>query len=104
VLRQVAKGENKGLRDTTIILIVDGMQALMVSRDDGQDKNSQFYRTLTAIGDLSSQGLFLLPCATATISYPVLHYLTDSNRKHDGLPVTSLQPPRMKMGRLDHTW
>ena len=95
VLEQVAKGEKKELRDATVILIVDGMQALMDSRNDGHNKDSRFYRTLTAIGDLANQGLFLLPCCTATVSYQVSNCLTDSSRKRVYLPVASLRPPQI---------
>ena len=75
VLRQVAKGENKELKDTAVILIVDGMQQLMDSRNDGHNRNSRFYRTLTC---------HWRPCMSRTlppsllygnISYPALQLL-----------------------------
>lgn len=47
VLNLVAKYENKRLKDTTVILIVDGLQALMHSDNDGQNPLSEFYHTLT---------------------------------------------------------
>ena len=87
--------------DTTIILVGDRLQALMVSDNDGQNPDSEFHRTLTAIGDLTQQGPFLLPCCTATISGPVLSTLRASNRKRVYLPVTSLEPPTIQEnGRL----
>jgi len=55
VLELVAKHEEKELKDTTVILIVDGLHALMVSENNGQDKSSVFYKTLTAIGDLTHE-------------------------------------------------
>jgi hypothetical protein len=95
VLRQVAKGEKKELKDTAVILIVDGMQALMDSRNDGDKTDSRFYRTLTCIGGLAFQGFFILPCCTATVSYPLSNCLNDFSRRRVYLPVASLQPPQI---------
>jgi hypothetical protein len=67
----------------------------MESSNDGHNRDSRFYRTLAAIGDLAGRGHFLLPCCTATISYPVSNCLADSSRKRVYLPVASLQPPQI---------
>ena len=96
VLQQVAKYEKKDLEQITVILIVDGLQALMASEDDGHNRNSVFYRTLTAIGDLAQCGPFLLPCCTATVSRPVSSCLNGSNRRRVYLPVASLKPPTIR--------
>jgi hypothetical protein len=49
VLRLVAKGEKKELKDTTVILIFDGIQTFIDSRNDEHNKTSLFYRTLAAM-------------------------------------------------------
>ena len=57
VLQLAAKSEQKELKDSAVILIVDGLHALMVSDNDGVDQTSEFYKTLTAIGDLTHEGV-----------------------------------------------
>uniref|UniRef100_U9TPU5 Uncharacterized protein n=1 Tax=Rhizophagus irregularis (strain DAOM 181602 / DAOM 197198 / MUCL 43194) TaxID=747089 RepID=U9TPU5_RHIID len=49
VLSLVAKYRNRDLKDITVILIVDAMQQLMLSTDDGLNKDSDFYRTIITI-------------------------------------------------------
>ena len=73
-------------------MVVDGMQNLMTSYEDGQRSDSQFYQTLISIGDLTHKGAFLLPCCTATISSP-FDNLKPSIRKRIFLLVTSLKTP-----------
>ena len=46
------------------ILVVDDMQNLMTLYEDGMNIDSQFYRTLTSIGDLAHKAGFLLPYYT----------------------------------------
>jgi hypothetical protein len=90
VLQLVAKHKNQALEDATIIVVVDAMQRLMDSYEDGLRTSSPFYRTLTAIGDLAHQGAFLLPCCTATVSRPIDEGLKSSQRKRVYLPVASV--------------
>ncbi|CAJ0747892.1 3717_t:CDS:2 [Entrophospora sp. SA101] len=66
VFELVAKHYKKKLEDCTIFLVVDGLHQLMSEQANGTDKNSDFYRTLTNIGDLAMRGVFCLPCITAT--------------------------------------
>ncbi|CAI2182814.1 14937_t:CDS:2 [Funneliformis geosporum] len=93
VLRLVAKHENKGLKDATVILVVDRLQNFMKIYDDGLDLQSMFYKTLSTIGDLAMKGPFLIPCCTATINRPVVNSLMPSKRKHVYLLVPPLEPP-----------
>ncbi|RUS29163.1 hypothetical protein BC938DRAFT_480973 [Jimgerdemannia flammicorona] len=99
VLRLVAKHEKQELKDATIIVVVDGMQNLMTSYEDGLNAESRFYKTLSSTGDLAHKGAFLLPCCTATVSRPIDQSLRTSNRCRIYLPVTSLEPPVI---RQDH--
>jgi hypothetical protein len=93
VLELVSKHEKTDLRDASVILIVDGLQALMNTDEDGHDKESPFYRTLASIGDLALQGTFLIPCCTATCFGPAKNALSQSNQARVYLPVASLAPP-----------
>ncbi|RUS15929.1 hypothetical protein BC937DRAFT_91797 [Endogone sp. FLAS-F59071] len=93
VLQLVAKYENRQLKDATVIIVVDGMQNIMTSYDDGMDQNSVFYTTLSNLGDLAISDSFLIPCCTATITRPVTESLRPSSRKRIWLPVNSLEPP-----------
>ncbi|CAG8793617.1 12949_t:CDS:2, partial [Gigaspora rosea] len=58
VLALIAKYEDKKLEDATVILVVDGLHNIMSDINDGLNKNSSFYRTLTNIGDLSLSKTF----------------------------------------------
>ncbi|RUS14822.1 hypothetical protein BC937DRAFT_93271 [Endogone sp. FLAS-F59071] len=78
VLGLVAKYNKLELKDATIILVVDGMQNLMTSYEDGLNTDSLFYKTLTNID-----------------SHPIEQSLKLSNQKHIYLPVTSLEPPTL---------
>ena len=93
VLELVSKHEKTDLRDASVILIVDGLQALMNTDKDGHGKESHFYRTLASIGDLAIQGTFLIPCCTATCFGPAKNALSQSNQARVYLPVASLTPP-----------
>jgi len=93
VLELVAKHEKQELKDATIIVVVDGMQNLMASYEDGLRADSWFYQTLTSIGNLAHKGAFLLPCCMATISRPFEYGLKPSIRKCIFLPVISLKTP-----------
>ena len=90
VLKLVAKGANKVLKDVTVILVVDGLQAL---EGDGHNKDSPIYRTLATIGDLTQKGAFLLPCCTATVSVSARQFFAHSSRLRVYLPLTPLKPP-----------
>src|SRR3954451_16671956 len=68
IISLVAKHQNRDLKNITVILVVDGMQQLMVHEDDGLNKDSDFYRTLSSIGDLGLNEIFLMPCCTCTIT------------------------------------
>ncbi|RUS26936.1 hypothetical protein BC938DRAFT_483914 [Jimgerdemannia flammicorona] len=96
VLQLVAKHKKLKLKDATIIVVVDGMQNLMASYEDGLNAESRFYKTLTSIGDLAHKGAFLLPCCTATFFRPIEQGLKPSNRKRVYLPVASLEPPAIR--------
>lgn len=81
VLELLAKHKKQELKDATIIVVVNGMQNLMASYEDGLNADSWFYRTLTSIGNLAHKSAFLLPCCTATVSRPVEQVLRPSSRK-----------------------
>ncbi|GBC15446.2 crinkler (CRN) family protein, putative [Rhizophagus irregularis DAOM 181602=DAOM 197198] len=98
VLSLVAKYRNRDLKDITVILIVDAMQQLMLSTDDGLNKDSDFYRTMSSIGDLGLKKIFLLPCITCTIATSVEKALQFSHRKRAYLPVPSMKPPTYRQG------
>ncbi|CAG8485765.1 12341_t:CDS:2 [Ambispora leptoticha] len=53
VLELVAKHKDVKFNDATFIVVVDAMQTLMASYEDRLRADSQFYRTLTVIGDLA---------------------------------------------------
>lgn len=93
VLQLVAKYHEMDLRNVTVILVVDGLQNTIDRPDDRFDQGSQFYQTLSAIGDLALKGTFLLPCCTATISGPVSSFLKSSPRHRILLPLPSLHSP-----------
>ncbi|KAF8956431.1 hypothetical protein BGZ46_002378, partial [Entomortierella lignicola] len=96
VIRLVAKHYNQQLSDSTIILVVDGMQRLMSNYEAGLQADSVFYKTLTAIGDLTQYGAFILPCCTATVTRPVNECLKSSVRKRVFLPVAPLTTPQQE--------
>ncbi|CAJ0760169.1 3659_t:CDS:2, partial [Entrophospora sp. SA101] len=81
VFELVAKHYKKKLEDCTIFLVVDGLHQLMSEQANGTDKNSDFYRTLTNIGDLAMRGVFCLPCITATVFTPITSFLASSHQK-----------------------
>ncbi|KAF9095501.1 hypothetical protein BGX27_001265 [Mortierella sp. AM989] len=95
VLELVAKGVNQDLRSATIILVVDGLQSFLMDPNDGQNKDSVFYKALTNIGDLALEDVFLMACCTATVTSPVDKALASTHRKRVVLPVAKLQPPRI---------
>ena len=90
LLKLVAKGANKVLKDVTVILVVDGLQTL---EGDGHNKESPICRTLATIGDLPQKGAFLLPCCTATVSISARQFLAHFSRLRVYLPLTPLKPP-----------
>jgi hypothetical protein len=70
VLKSVAKHSGQKPEDATIILAVDSLH-LMNAYEDARREDSNFYRTLTFIGDLMHNGFFLLVCCTTTVSGPI---------------------------------
>ncbi|GET03519.1 crinkler (CRN) family protein, putative [Rhizophagus clarus] len=98
VVSLVAKYRNRDLKDVTVILVVDAMQQIMSSPDDGLKEDSDFYRTMSSVGDLGLQNVFLLPCVTSTITCSVEKALKFSHRKRVYLPVSSLKPPMYRQG------
>ncbi|CAB4423970.1 unnamed protein product [Rhizophagus irregularis] len=97
VIQLLARGHHKEKEDMkkiAIILVIDGLQNFMLSNDDGLDKNSWFYQTLSKISDLGvSNDLFLIPYCTATITRPFDQAVQPSMRLRVHLPVASLKPP-----------
>ncbi|PKK60411.1 hypothetical protein RhiirC2_719135 [Rhizophagus irregularis] len=93
VLELVAKYHDLELKDATVVMIIDGLQNIMDDVDDGKNKGSIFYRTLTSIVDLSLEDTFLITCCTATICGPIENFLADTQRKRVYLPIVSLAPP-----------
>ncbi|KAF9376872.1 hypothetical protein BGX21_003372, partial [Mortierella sp. AD011] len=93
VLRLVANNRQERLEEATVILVIDGMQRLMTTYEDGLKPNSTFYRALTAIGDYTQMDPFLLLCCTATVTRPISESLMSSQRRRVFLPVAPLQTP-----------
>src|SRR5579863_9960610 len=56
---------------------------------DGKDENSEFYKTLTNITDLSPQRTFLIACCAATVTCPVEDALKYTHWNRVVLPVAS---------------
>jgi hypothetical protein len=96
VISLITKHQNRDLKDITVILVVDSLQQVMVHEDDGLDKDSEFYRTLSSIGDLALNEIFLLPCCTCTITSSVENVVALTHRNHVYLPVASLKPPEYR--------
>lgn len=97
VLEAVARGEKENLYDEfTGIIIIDGIQNFLQGANDGQDKDSKFYNTLTRIADIALQprkDVFVIPCCTATITVPTDQLLASSHRNRVCLPMKILDPP-----------
>ncbi|KAF9424621.1 hypothetical protein BGZ76_003497 [Entomortierella beljakovae] len=93
VLQLIAKHTGQDLESAVFILVVDGVQCYMSDPNDGRNKDSIFYRSLTSIGDLALGGLFSIVCCTATVTAPVDQVLAFTHRKRIFLPVASLNPP-----------
>jgi len=83
--------------DTSVILIVDGLQNFMTHHlRDGLDEGSAFYQALTKIGDLALNGsIFLIPCCTSTITSTFESSLKSTGRLRIPLPIVSLDPPKI---------
>ncbi|KAF9996051.1 hypothetical protein BGZ65_008337, partial [Modicella reniformis] len=95
VLRLVARHTGQNLKSATVVLVVDGLQSYMENPNDGQKKDSAFYRVLTNIVDLAIREVFMIACCTATVTSPVDQVLVSAHRKRVTLPVASLQPPHI---------
>ncbi|KAG0200571.1 hypothetical protein BGX31_004021, partial [Mortierella sp. GBA43] len=91
----VVKHTGQNMKSATVVLVVDGLQTYMRDADDGQNKDSAFYRALTNIGDLAFQNMFLIACCTAMVTVPVDKVLAFTHRKRVVLPVASLESPRI---------
>jgi hypothetical protein len=81
VFKLVSKYENRKLEDMTIFLIIDGLQNIMKSKNDWNDRSSEFFITLTNVHDLALQGIFLIPLCTATITDSVNSVLRVTHHK-----------------------
>ncbi|KAF9343633.1 hypothetical protein BGX26_005433, partial [Mortierella sp. AD094] len=93
VLRLISQHTNTPLESATVILVIDGLQSFIDGPNDGQNRDSKFYRALTNIADLALGDVFLITCCTATVSTPVDRALAFTHRKRVVLPVASLNPP-----------
>jgi hypothetical protein len=91
VLRLVSRGA--GGSDLTAILVVDGIQNLMRSDDDGHNRNCPFYQMLTSLCDLPLSSGFIIVCCTATIHEPMDKFLMRSSRPRIFLELDPLRPP-----------
>ena len=109
VFRLVAAAENVDpYDDLTGILVVDAIHKTLIGSDDGNDKNSAFYRLLDQIGGLSltrrhhseTKGAapFIMTCVTSTSFLAIRDFLTSSNRPHVYLPINKLSAPTWKHG------
>ena len=103
VLEAVSRGEKESLyEEFTGIIIVDGIQNFLQRSNDGQDKDSKLYNTLTRIADIALQSrkdVFVIPCCTATITVPTDQFLASSHRNRVCLPLKSLDPPHTVKNR-----
>lgn len=52
------------------VLVIAGLQRFLELRDDGKNKVSMFYTLLSDIADtaLDKEGIFIIPCCTATLT------------------------------------
>ena len=118
VFQLVAKAKGVDLHeDFTGILVVDGLQLTLTQIDDGQNKNSPFYRLLTRIGALSlmarspaadngteapkgRKAPFIMTCITATCFGPVTSFLAYTGRRRVYLPLNKIEPPTWKFNDL----
>jgi hypothetical protein len=85
VLRLIAKCRGCSLQESTVILVIDGLQNIF--------DNPHFRETVTAIGDLTAQGPFVIPCCTATSSTEIRDAFGLSSRPRIYLPIEPLEPP-----------
>ncbi len=97
VLKLVAKNKKQDLTDITVFLVVDGLQHIIDGpKKDGLDQKTIFYQTISNIADLGCQGVFLIPCCTASITGPIDYLVKASYQKRVYLPVPSLHPPTIR--------
>ncbi|KAN0068179.1 putative crinkler family protein [Elaphomyces granulatus] len=87
VIELLAKRRGCSLPESTIILVIDGVQNIF--------DNPLFRATVTAIGDLTAQGPFVIPCSTATSSTDIHDAFGLSSRPRMYLPVEPLEPQRI---------
>ena len=103
VLEAVSRGEKESLyEEFTGIIIIDGIQNFLQRSNDGQDKDSKFYNTLTRIADIALQSrkdVFVIPCCTATITVPTDQFRASSHRNRVCLPLKNLDPPHTGKNR-----
>lgn len=99
VFMSFANGEHEDFSTKfTGVLVHDGIQTLLSQPGDARDKDSQFYRMLADLCDLSlnSRGAFLISCFTATVTVPMKNFLASTGRPRIYLEVASLKPPTTK--------
>jgi hypothetical protein len=87
VLQLVAKHHNCDVMKVAVILVIDGLQNIF--------DNQHFKSTLTAIGDLTAQGPFIIPCCTATSSAEISDAFGLSSRPRVYLQVEPLESPQI---------
>ena len=87
VLQLVAKHHNCDVTKVAVILVIDGLQNIF--------DNQHFKSTLTAIGDLTAQGPFIIPCCTATSSVEISDAFGLSSRPRVYLQVEPLELPHI---------
>ncbi|KAL1914250.1 uncharacterized protein VTP21DRAFT_9090 [Calcarisporiella thermophila] len=102
VIRLVATHTRMNWRQVTVILAVDALHAIMSNYDEGLEEDSTFYRTMSKIADLGVNGMFAIPCCTATILGPINSFLRTSHRHRVYLPVATLTPPIIRQGDTIH--
>jgi hypothetical protein len=113
IFQLVAAAANVDLyEDFTGILVVDGVQNILKTYNDGREKQSAFYVLLNQIGGLGMMSRhpsetedgalraapFIMTCVTATYFGPVEEFLAESHRKRIFLPLNQIQPPTWKDG------
>ncbi|GES84608.1 crinkler (CRN) family protein, putative [Rhizophagus clarus] len=89
----VSKYENYKLKDMTILLIIDGLQNIMKSNNDWNDRTFKFFITLMNIHNLALRSTFLILLYTATVTDPVDSVLKITHHKRVYLLIASLDPP-----------
>jgi hypothetical protein len=102
VLKLVAKGADQDYAsEFTAVLVVDGIQNLMLSDNDGRNRTSPFYGMLSHLFDLPLWGGFIIVCCTATVYVPVENVITSSSRARIFLRLDPLKAPTIGERKVD---